>query len=250
VASGADDFPTSDIWRFDMQETSIKGVKQWADFYRKRRGNLYPDENLVRLMRGRYAEIPRSGCALDVGFGLGANLIMLAQAGFEAYGLEVSEESIKAAQELASRAGVGLHLDLLTGTELPYPDLHFDIIISWNAVYYFGTRSLVAAAIKEFRRLLRPGGVLLMSVIHPNSSMVRRLQDDLDDGAHRIDRESPYDNRFGMEIFYDGTSSGWRHLLTDFEQVEEGYAEADLFIPRRRDAWRLFLARRGTATGR
>ena len=158
----------------------------------------------------------------------------------------MSEESIVAARELASRAGVELHLGLITGTGLSYPDSYFDMVISWNAVYYHGSRSLVAEAIEEFRRVLRPGGVLLMSVIHQNSFMTRRLSDDVGDGTRRIDRESPHDTRFGMEIFYDGTSSGWRRLLAGFQEVEEGYAEADLFVPQRRDAWRLLPARKGS----
>jgi len=37
-------------------------------------------------------------------------------------------------------------------------------------------------------------------------------------------------------------------LLSGFQDVEEGYAEADLFVPERRDAWRLFLARKGAAS--
>ena len=231
-----------------MPVMPLAGATQWASFYRSGRGNVYPDENLVRLLKGQYADIPRSGRVVDVGFGRGANLILFAQAGFEAHGLEVSEESVKAGQDLAIQAGVQLSLDLLTGTMLPYQDGFFDIVISWGAVYYHGSRSTVAAAIEEFHRVLRPGGVLLMSVIHPNSFMVRRLSKELGDGVHEIDREDPHDNRFGMKIFYDGTSSGWRRLLAGFSQVEEGYAEADLFVPQRRDAWRLFLARKGAVS--
>lgn len=227
-----------------MSHVTVKGAEQWAAFYRTGAGNVYPDENLVRLIKGTYADVPRSGRALDVGFGRGANLVLLAQAGLEAYGLEVSEESVEAAKDLAARSGVELRVEVLKGTALPYPDGFFDLLVSWNAVYYYGTRTLVSEAIAEFHRVLRPGGVLLMSVIHPNSFMVRRLSDPLGEGAHRIDRESPYDNRFGMQVFYEGTSSGWRRLLAPFVQVEEGYAEADLFVPNRRDAWRLFYARK------
>ena len=136
-----------------MQEIRVRGVKKWASFYRQGSGNVYPDENLVRLIRGRYMEIPRSGRVLDVGFGRGANLVMLAQSGFEAHGLEVSEESIEAARELASLTGCRFHLGLLTGTNIPYPDHAFDIIVSWNAVYYYGKRSLVA----EYQRVLDRG---------------------------------------------------------------------------------------------
>lgn len=207
----------------------------------------FPDENLVRLVKGRYVELPKAGRVLDVGFGGGANLIMCAQQGFEAFGLEVCQEIVDAVRKQAEQLyGINLNLGVLTDTNMPYPDGYFDIIISWNAVYYFGKRSLVQAAIAEFLRALRPGGVLLLSVIHPNSWMVRRLSDLKDnDGSHLIDRPSEHDNRFGMEIFYDGTSSGWRRLLSDFRSIEEGYAEADLFAPDLREAWRLFMAVKG-----
>lgn len=230
-----------------MTQNPMPGAEQWATFYRRGVGNVYPDENLVRLIRGNYADVPRSGRMLDVGFGIGGNLIFFAQSGFEAHGLEVSQESIDAAANLSESAGVDLNLALMDGTRLPYPEDHFDIVVSWAAVYYHGNRTLVAEAITDFRRVIKPGGVLLLSVIHPNSFMVRRFTEDLGDGIHRIDRESPHDTRFEMEIFYSGTSTGWRELLSPFDEVDEGYAEADLFNPERRDAWRLFLARKGLA---
>jgi SAM-dependent methyltransferase len=227
-----------------MSDVKVPGAEKWAAFYRSGQGNLLPDENLVRLVKGRYAEIPRSGRVLDVGFGRGANLIMFANSGYECYGLEVNKESIEAATELSKQAGVNLRLGLLSGPGIAYPDEYFDIVLSWGAVYYHGTRSLVANAIREFFRVTRVGGVLLMSVIHPNSFMVRRLSDDLGDGTHLVDREDAHDNRYGMKIFYDATSSGWRRLLNVFDEVDEGYAEIDLFAPKRRDAWRFFLARK------
>ena len=165
----------------------VPGSDRWASFYGSGAGPRYPDENLVRLIRGKYAEAPRKGRVLDVGFGTGNNLVMLAQTGYEAYGLEVSEESIATAKTMAGQAGVELKLGLLSGTSIPFLDSSFDLVISWNAVYYYGTRSLVAEAIAEFHRILCPGGVLLLSVIHPNSFMVRRLSKDLGDGKRRIE---------------------------------------------------------------
>ena len=203
----------------------------------------YPDENLVRLFRGQYAAVPRSGRVLDVGFGTGATLVMLAKTGFDAHGVEVAQSSIDHAQRLASAAEVHLTLSLFEGIELPYESEHFDVVLSWNAVYYAGDRTSVARAIAEYRRVLKPGGVLLLSVLHPNNAYVQRLSADLGDGRHRIERESPFDNRAGIEIFYEPASSGWRRLLEDFSSVEEGYGESDLFTPNRRVAWRFFLAR-------
>ena len=229
-----------------MEHSTLSGAKEWETYYRTGAGALYPDENLVRIIKGTYVNIPRSGRVLDAGFGRGANLVMFAQNGYEAHGLEVSQENITAAEVLAERAGVKLQVGLLTGPELPYPDRYFNVVVSWSAVYYFGKRALVARAIEEFRRVLRPNGVLLMTVIHPNNCIVRRLSEDLGEGTRRIVQTWAHDNRTGLEVFYDETSEGWKRLLSHFSQVEEGYAEAQLFDPARRLAWRLFLARNST----
>ena len=116
--------------RLDTKNTGMKGSERWAAFYRTGTGNVYSDENLLRLVRGKYAPVPRSGRVLDVGFGIGGNLIMLAQSGYEAHGLEVSQESIEAARTLASQAGVDLHLGAahrhwpaLPGRALRHPGL-------------------------------------------------------------------------------------------------------------------------------
>jgi SAM-dependent methyltransferase len=225
----------------------LPGADLWGSFYKKGAGSRYPDENLVRLLRGHYAPLPRTGRALDVGFGTGSNLILLAQSGYEAHGVEVAEECLETAGALGAETDVTLSLKLIRDTVMPYPDNYFDLVIAWNSIYYHGSRSRVADALAELHRVLRPNGVLLLSVIHPNSSIVHRFSDDLGDGVHRIDKESPHDNRHGITIFYEARSSGWRSLLASFDPVEEGYAEADLFIPKRRDAWRLLYAKKPAA---
>ena len=227
-----------------MTTAKLAGAEKWGTFYAGGTGSTFPDESLVRLFRGAYVDLPRSGRVLDVGFGTGNNLVMLAQTGYEAHGLEVAESCIETARTLAASAGVPLTLGLLEGTALPYPDAYFDVVLSWNAVYYYGRRRLVAAAIEDFHRVLRPGGALLLSVPHPNNVLTRRLSEDLGDGRHRIEKAASIDNRQGSEIFYEPTSSGWRQLLARFHDIEEGYAEADLFNPGRRLAWRLFIARK------
>lgn len=226
------------------KNVGLTGSDRWGAFYQSGRGSVYPDENLVRLIKREGLGLPKGGKVLDVGFGTGNNLVMLAQLGYEAYGLEVSKDSIAFAREQADLAQVPVHLGLLTGTSLPFPAGYFDIVLSWNAVYYFGNRSLVAAALKDFHRVLNPQGSLLLSVIHPNCFLVRRFSNDLGEGRYRIEKESPIDNRCGLEVFYDPSSSGWRQLLADFRDIKEGYVESDLFLSERRAAWRLFLARK------
>src|ERR1041385_627009 len=104
----------------------VKGSDKWNAFYGAGAGNVYPDENLIRLVRGKYADIPKSGRMIDVGFGRGANPLFFAQNGYEAHGLDVSQASVEAGHELAKRSGVPMTLGILQGTKLPYDDHYFD----------------------------------------------------------------------------------------------------------------------------
>lgn len=217
---------------------------KWKSFYQAKGRYSYPDENLVRLIKGDWADIPRRGRVLDAGFGTGASLAMMAECGYEAHGLEVTEVCCEQARALARALGVNVNVRVFETPRLPYEDGFFDIVVSWNAIYYWGNRTKVRQQVDEFHRVLRPGGVLLMSVIHPNNCVVGRLSEDLGDGAHRFEKGASYDNRKDMTIFYEPTSTGWRKLLAPFESVEEGMVEVDLFNPSRRSAWRLFLARK------
>lgn len=227
-----------------MHDEDVKGKNKWADFYEGGNMYKYPTENLIRIIRGGYLDIPESGRLVDVGYGSPANLFMYDKSGYDVYGMEVHESILNTTREAAENVGADLTLDLIKSPKIPYEKEYFKIVISWNAVYYFGSRPKVAAALSEFYRVLDVGGCLLLSVIHPNSFLVNRLSDHLGEGRYRIEDSCTHDNRQGTEIFYDPTSSGWRSLLSDFEKVEEGYVEFDLFDPERRNARRLFFARK------
>lgn len=208
------------------------GEASWGAYYSCGGGNRHPDENLVRLIRGTYVEVPEEGRALDIGFGLGANLVFLAQEGYEAHGLEVTEDSVTAAGRLADASGVTLHLRTQKETDLPYPDNYFHLVVSWKAIYYLGTESKVRAAIEDVRRALAPGGVFLFSVLHPDNSGTGALAKESSDG-------SPI-----TSVFHDPTSEGWKKFLEGFAEVREGYSRFQVFGDGRVDAWRIFWARK------
>jgi SAM-dependent methyltransferase len=96
--------------------------------------------------------------ALDAGCGTGAQTALLAALGYRAHGVDVARRA------RARQRAAGAALAVATTEALPYADAAF------NAVACCGsTLSFVAAparALAEIRRVLRPGGRLLLECEH------------------------------------------------------------------------------------
>ncbi|HEU5317261.1 MAG TPA: class I SAM-dependent methyltransferase [Chloroflexota bacterium] len=94
---------------------------------------------------------------LDAGCGTGGNLRWLAQYG-EVHGVDLSREAMRFCQlrglTTVARASI---------LRLPYPSETFDLVTSFDVIYHLDVSDDVAA-LGELRRVLRPGGTLLVRV--------------------------------------------------------------------------------------
>src|SRR5918996_2917216 len=105
---------------------------------------------------------------LDVGCGTGANLIMLSKYG-DAEGVDISEDALAFCRER------GLDkVRLGAGEELPYGDGTFDLVTAFDVVEHMDDD---LAGLSEMRRVLRPGGRVLLFV--PAFMFLWGLQDDV-----------------------------------------------------------------------
>ena len=105
---------------------------------------------------------------LDVGCGTGANLIMLSNYG-DAEGVDVSEDALAFCRER------GLDkVRLGAGEALPYEDGTFDLVTALDVVEHMDDD---LAGLSEMRRVLRPGGRVLLFV--PTFMFLWGLQDDV-----------------------------------------------------------------------
>ena len=105
------------------------------------------------------------GPALDIGFGDGETLVLLAELGHgPLYGYELSERQVEAARERLRDTGAETRLYSEDATRLAaVPDASVDLVVVQNALQYFEVPALAAAV----GRVLRRGGHLVGSVPHP-----------------------------------------------------------------------------------
>ena len=189
----------------------------------------YPDENLVRLISGRYIPIPATPArALDHGCGSGNNLIFLSRKGFTCTGMEISQTLLGYIAQDLEKAGLRADLRLIDGARLPYEDNYFDLIVSWNSIHYNATRENVSAVLSEFHRCLRPQGLLLLSTVSRDCSEFHRCRP-IGNGSYRIEDPSSLDNRQGLRWFVSDDAKDLESLFHQFKEVRRGHTNAELF---------------------
>lgn len=110
---------------------------------------------------------PRTGGrALDVGCGVGQVVARLKEAGFEAYGVDVSEPNIERAKTFSDRC------QLYDGRKLPFPDQHFASVGALNVLEHVEEPE---AFIAELVRVTDIGGRVVLS--SPNFFRVLGFRD-------------------------------------------------------------------------
>src|SRR5215211_4389296 len=111
---------------------------------------------------------------LDVGCGTGANLLLLAKYG-DGEGVDVSEDALAFCRERGLEK-----VKLGAGEELPYDDGTFDLVTAFDVVEHMDND---LAGLREMRRVLRPGGRVLLFV--PAFMFLWGLQDDVSNHRRR-----------------------------------------------------------------
>ena len=110
--------------------------------------------------RQRQKVVPlATGRVLEIGIGTGLNFRYYDKAGLaQVIGLDPGVEMHPLARKRASAAGIGVQLVGLSAERIPFDDGAFDTVLT---TYTLCTIPDPAAALREMRRVLKPGGRLI-----------------------------------------------------------------------------------------
>jgi len=172
--------------------------------------------------------ISRNKQLLEIGHGIGTDLLTFCEGGAAVFGIDIAEEHHKLAQRNFTLHGKTCVLKLCDGAEIDFPSNYFDYVYSHGVLHH--TPDTVRC-ISEAYRVLKPGGKFILSLYHTYSafhifSMVigngfikgklfklgyRGLMSTVEYGA---------DGMSIKPLVKTYTKRKLRHLLSDFSRVE------------------------------
>lgn len=179
---------------------------------------VYPTEFVFRTFLAQYPNLnftrPSPGDAvLDMAFGDGRNTLFLRELGLNVSGVEITEWIVK--QTAARVHSLGHKADLRVGrnSSIPFESGTFKCVLASHCIYYCDEGEVLKDNLREYSRVLQPGGWLVASVACQRSYIFKEAEPQ-PDGSFII-RCDPYGNRNGYRLF----------AFDSKEQVEECFSE-------------------------
>jgi ubiquinone/menaquinone biosynthesis C-methylase UbiE len=133
-------------------------------FERIRRARYESDEWMLRTIPFAQTKGKR---VLEIGHGIGSDLVTFAEAGAEVCGVDITEEHHRLATQNFAARGLPVELKLCDAAQIDYPSEHFDIVYSHGVLHH--TPDTVRC-IGEAYRVLRRGGLFILSLYRTYSA--------------------------------------------------------------------------------
>lgn len=165
---------------------------------------------------------------LEVGCGLGTDLLQFARGGAKVYAVDLTEKAAGLARKRLGLYGLEGSISISDSENLPFQSDSFDLVYSWGVIHH--TPDTEAAA-NEIMRVCKPGGHVLVMLYHRRSILAfqawfvygllrgRPFQSTSSIIAQRI--ESPgtkvYTRKQGRELFRGLRSIRIRRIVTRYD---------------------------------
>ena len=176
------------------------------------------------------------GEALDVGCGEGRVSRELNACGYRVTASDPVPELLNAAKEAQSADDYAI----ASGSDLPFEDARFDLVVAYNVLMDVED---VSATLKEIRRVLRPAGMLVISIVHPFSDRGRFATTEatspfvIRDGYFGSKRFEGTEERDGLRMHFAGWSRPLEAYVTALEDAGLAITSLREPVPQVGDRW-------------
>lgn len=162
----------------DEQAARENAVRQWSDHpCGAVAGDEHTLEYFLDVERLRYEAQPWQRSlfgfeqfagqrVLEIGVGLGTDLVQFAKAGAVCHGVDITDRHLELTARNFALRGLSVDLKRCDATRIEHPDASFDVVYSFGVIHHIPD---AAAVVREIERVLKPGGRCLIALYHKGS---------------------------------------------------------------------------------
>lgn len=211
---------------------ATKNDENYSQYYKKDIPNVYPTEWVIRSFLGTYPrwKMDRSDLVgkrvLDLAFGDGRNMLLLADMRVEVHGVEVTPDICENITARMAKRGLKIEARVGRNSSIPYEDAFFDHLLSSSACYYIDEGETFSDNLKEIARVIKPGGIFVHCLPMPTTFILEGAKD-IGDGHMRITKD-PYGVRVDAILKkFDNEEQIEKTLSPFFTDIRIGRSQSD-----------------------
>lgn len=148
---------------------------------------------------------------LEVGCGVGIDLVRFARGGARVSGIDLAETSIELARQYFQGEGLDAELAVMNGEDMTFPDATFDVVYAHGVLQYTAN---AAKMIDEIYRVLKPGGEAITMVYNRHSWL---------NGLSKLMK---------VELEHEDAPVLCKYSIREYRQLLKPFSEAEI-IPER-----------------
>ena len=136
----------------------LEGSKDSIDYFRRVEADRYAQQPWQHEYFRFHDFAGRK--VLEIGIGQGTDLLQFGKAGAHCHGVDITDNHIALTNKNFDLHGIPVDIRKADATRLPFPDATFDCVYSFGVIHHIPEAEQVIA---EVRRVLKPGGVLMLA---------------------------------------------------------------------------------------
>ena len=197
-----------------------RGSRAYFDhIIQSRRKYLYYFDKIIQYFQ--QGQPPSSELTfLEIGCGMGVDLLQFAEAGFQCYGIDLADKHIELAKQAFREYQQQAVIQKGNAEDLDFPDEHFDRVFSFGVIHHTQNPE---KAITEIYRVMKPGAKGCVMLYHKYSlnnlvHILLRIPYENPKGTNKVARDAHFVYKYSKADIYR-MFKNFRHVTIQTEYV-------------------------------
>jgi ubiquinone/menaquinone biosynthesis C-methylase UbiE len=211
-------------------------LDNWNQTFKVGSTKDYPSLELVRLQIMHFNNT-RKGNLLEYACGSGCNTEHLIKLGYNVTALDISIDALNATKLRINKKKINnknlkIKKIKIGDSKLPFKDDSFEYIVAMSVLSLLGSEKAIKSLLKEFKRVLKPNGKIIIDINDQNSEFSNGFQEIYPNTFKVIQKGKKPFNAYCLK-----NASDFKKLIKNYFKIDDVGFSAHSIFKRRINEW-------------